>query len=115
MMEYFTEQRDIGWSESKKYTATTEANVETVQQEKGTVGKKMSQPLFSFFRMTLVCGRKDEARLIVSTGFKREVRIANILIAIFLNQHDFTKIRLLEPAAILTFKLFINSQKSNMQ
>ena len=52
----------------------------------------------------------------MSTGFKREVRIANILTAIFLNQHDFTKAkRLLEPAAILTSKLFIDSQKSNMQ
>ena len=52
----------------------------------------------------------------MSTGFKREVRIASILTAIFLNQYDFSKAkRLLEPAAILTSKLFIDSQKSNMQ
>ena len=40
IMEYFTRQRDsgdTGRSESEKYTATTEADVETVQQEKGTV------------------------------------------------------------------------------
>ena len=40
MMEYFTAQRDIGdssRSESKKYIAATEADVETVQKEKGTV------------------------------------------------------------------------------
>ena len=54
MTKYFTEQRNIGWSEGKKYRATTEADVETVQQEKGTVGKKMPGP-----PMTLVCGRKD--------------------------------------------------------
>ena len=52
----------------------------------------------------------------MSTGFKREVRIANILTAILLNQHDFTKAkRLLEPAAIFTSKLFIDSQKVNLQ
>ena len=55
-------------------------------------------------------------RLTERTGFKREVRIANILTAIFLNQHDFTKAkRLLESAAILTSKLFVDSQKSHMQ
>ena len=40
MTEYFTEQRDIGdtgRSESEKCTATTEAEVEIVQQEKETV------------------------------------------------------------------------------
>ena len=48
--------------------------------------------------------------------FKRDVKIANILTAIFLHQHDFTKAkRLLKRAAILTSKLFIDSQKSNMQ
>ena len=38
MMEYFTEQRDIGdtgRSESEKYTATTEVDGETAQQDKG--------------------------------------------------------------------------------
>ena len=43
MTECFTEQRDIGdtgRSESEKYTATTEADVQTVQQEKGTVEEK---------------------------------------------------------------------------
>ena len=56
MTEYFTEQKDIGdssWSESKKYTATTEADVETMQQEKELLRKKMPLPLFSFFQMTL--------------------------------------------------------------
>ena len=52
----------------------------------------------------------------MSTGFKREVKIANFLSATFLNQHDFAKgKRLLESTAILTSKLFIDSQKSNMQ
>ena len=52
----------------------------------------------------------------MSTGFKRKVRIANILTAMFLNQYDFTKAkRLLELVAILTSKLFIDSQESNMQ
>ena len=40
MTEYFTDERDIGdtgRSESEKYAATTEADVETVQQEKETV------------------------------------------------------------------------------
>ena len=53
MTEYFTEQKDIGdssWSESKKYTATTEANVETMQQEKELLKKKMPLPLFLFFK-----------------------------------------------------------------
>ena len=43
MTEYFTKQKDIedtGRSESEKYTATTEADVEIVQQEKGTVEKE---------------------------------------------------------------------------
>ena len=43
MTEYFTEQRgigDTGRSESEKYTATAEAEVETVRQEKGTVEKE---------------------------------------------------------------------------
>ena len=52
----------------------------------------------------------------MSSGFKREVRIANILTAIFLNQHDFTKAkRLQEPGVILISKLFIESQKSNVK
>ena len=52
----------------------------------------------------------------MSTGFKRAVRIANILTAIFLNQYDIAKAkRLLEPAVILTSKLFLDSQKSSMQ
>ena len=40
MKEHFTEQKDIGdtgRSKSEKYTSTTEADVETVKQEKGTV------------------------------------------------------------------------------
>ena len=40
MAEYFIEQRDIGDNgrpESEKYKGTTEADVETVQQEKETV------------------------------------------------------------------------------
>ena len=50
----------------------------------------------------------------MSTGFKREVRIANILTAIFLNNYDFTKgKRLLEPAAILTSKLIILTKKQH--
>ena len=59
MTENCTKQRDIGdisRSESEKYTATTEADVETVQQGKGTVEEGdtgMHVPLFSFFRMTL--------------------------------------------------------------
>ena len=52
MTEYFTEQRDIedtGRSKSEKYTATTEADVETVQQEKGNVEEEdASTTLFIF-------------------------------------------------------------------
>ena len=52
MTEYFTEQSyigDTGRSESEKYTAITEADVETVQQEKGTVEEKgASTTIFIF-------------------------------------------------------------------
>ena len=52
MMEYFTKQKDIedtGRSESEKYPATTEADVETVQQEKGTVEEEdASTTIFIF-------------------------------------------------------------------
>ena len=52
MTKYFTEKRDIGdscRSESKKYTSTTGADVETVQQEKGTVEEEdASTTIFIF-------------------------------------------------------------------
>ena len=52
MTEYFAEQRDIedtDRSENEKYTATTEAEVETVQQEKGTVEEEdASTTIFIF-------------------------------------------------------------------
>ena len=52
MTEYFTEQRNIrniDRSESEKYTATTEADVETVQQEKRTVEEEdASTTIFIF-------------------------------------------------------------------
>ena len=48
-------------------------------------------------------------------GFKRQVRTANILTAIFQNELTFTKAkRFLEPTEILTSNLFINSQKNDM-
>ena len=52
MTEYFTEQRVIGntsRSESEKYTATTEADVETVQQEKGTVEEEAASTTIFIF------------------------------------------------------------------
>ena len=83
MTEYFTEQRDIGdsdRSESEKYTAATEADAETDQQEKETVEEEdVSTTVFIFLNNFGMW-----PRLTVSTGFKREVRIANILTAIFL-------------------------------
>ena len=52
MTEYFSEQRDIGdtgRSESEKYTATIEADAETMQQEKGTVEEEdASTTIFIF-------------------------------------------------------------------
>ena len=52
MTEYFTKKRDIGdsgRSESKKHTATTEADVEAVQQKKGTVEEEdASTTIFIF-------------------------------------------------------------------
>ena len=65
MTEYFTEQRDFGdtgRSESKKYTAITEADVETVQRENGTIEEEDASAtifIFSNGLVTLVCGRKD--------------------------------------------------------
>ena len=65
MRKYFTEQRDIGdtvRSESKKYTAITEADVETVQQEKGADEEEDASTtifIFSNDLVTLICGRKD--------------------------------------------------------
>ena len=59
MTKYFTEQRDIGdtgRSESEKYTATTEADVENVQQEKGTVEEEDASTTIFIFSKTLVCG-----------------------------------------------------------
>ena len=52
MTDYFTEQRDNGdtnKTESEKYTATIEADVETVQQEKETVEEdETSTTIFTF-------------------------------------------------------------------
>ena len=65
MTKYFTEQRDIGdtsRSESEIYTAATEADIETVQQEKGIVEEEDATTtifVFSNDLVTLVCGRKD--------------------------------------------------------
>ena len=59
MMEYFTKQKDIGGtsrSESEKCPVITEADVEIVQQEKGTVEEEDTTTTISFFQMTLVCG-----------------------------------------------------------
>ena len=60
--EYFTEQRDIGdtgWSESEKYTATTEAAVKTVQQEKGAVEEEdVSITIFIFSDDLGMCSKR---------------------------------------------------------
>ena len=65
MTEYFTKQKDIGntrKSESEKYTASTEADVVTVLQEKKTVEEEDANAtifIFSNDLVTLVWSRKD--------------------------------------------------------
>ena len=62
MVEYFTELRDIGdtgRSESEKCTATTEADVETVQQEKGTVEEENVNTIIFFYSNDLGMRPKD--------------------------------------------------------
>ena len=64
MTECFSERRDIGdtgRSESEKYAATTEADVETVQKKETVEEEDASTAIyiFSFDLVTLVSGRKD--------------------------------------------------------
>ena len=116
MTEYFTEQRNIGdtgtgRSESKKYIATTEADVEIVQQEKGTVEEEDASTTIFIFSNDLGLWLK---RLSESD---REYWIETVSMDCQHSNSNFSKPtrfykakRLPEPAPILTSKLFIDSQ-----
>ena len=74
MTGYFTEKRDIGdtgRSESKKYTATTETDVETVQQEKGIVEEEdASTTIFIFSNDVPEKISKTDREYWIKTGCK---------------------------------------------
>ena len=116
MTKYLTEQRDIGntgRSESKKYAAIIEADVETVLQKKEIVEEKDASTTVFIFSNDLGMWPKrlseTDRKYWIETKSKH-CQHSNS------NSNDFTKAKqLLEPVAILTSKLFIDSQKSNMQ
>ena len=59
MTEYFTEHRNTGRLKSGKYIATTEDDVENVQQEKGTIEEEDAGTTIFIFLNDLGMWPKD--------------------------------------------------------